>query len=63
MIIIDNEKIKVILLLVIIIIGFITYIACMIYAFLINNIDLIVVGLFIAVIAIAASTASIMDRR
>ena len=63
MIIIDNEKIKVILLLVIIIIGFITYIACMIYAFLINNTDLIVVGLFIAVIAIAASTASIMDRR
>ena len=63
MIIIDNEKIKVILLLVIIIIGFITYIACMIYAFLINNIDLIVVGLFIAVIVIAASTASIMDRR
>lgn len=61
--IIDKEKIKVILLLAIIIIGFLTYIACMVYAFLTNNTGLIAVGLFIAVTAVSISTASIMDRR
>lgn len=62
MIIIDKEKIKIILLLGIIIVGFISYTACMTYAFLTNDRDLIAIGLFIAVVAVAASTASIMDR-
>lgn len=62
MIIIDKDKLKVIILLITIILGFLSYSICMGYAIITNDRDLIALCLFIAVFGIAISTISIIDK-
>lgn len=62
MIIIDKDKLKVIILLISIILGFLSYFICMIYAIITNDRDLIAFCLFIAMLNIAISTISIVDK-
>ena len=62
MIIIDKDKLKVIILLITIILGFLSYFICMGYAIITNDRDLIAFCLFVAMLNIAISTISITDK-
>ena len=62
MIIIDKDKLKVIILLITIILGFLSYFICMAYAIITNDKDLIALCLLIALLRIAISTITIIDH-
>lgn len=59
----NKEKIIIILLIMIIILGFISYITAMIFAIVTRDRDLIAIGLFMGIVGVAISIASIIDRR
>ena len=62
MIIIDKDKLKVIILLITIILGFLSYFICMGYAIITNDRDLIAFCLLITIPAVAISIISITDK-
>ena len=62
MIIIDKDKLKLIMLLITIILGFLSYFICMGYAIITNDRDLIALCLIIAIPAVAISIISITDK-
>lgn len=58
----NKEKITIILLIMIIIVGVIGYIAAMTFAIVTRDRDLIAIGLFMGIVGVAISIASIIDR-